>query len=131
MIYSAKPVLNKRPLVIFLPTFSVRLDVGIESGDIPDESFTASSVKRAYRPYTARFNSNADGWKSSISDFPQWLQVELNQDEMLTHVATQAIKVAGVVVPLKTYKLYYRKYSDVFAVYMENGHPRVSLISNF
>ena len=97
----------------------------MQSGIIPDESITASAWKEDYRPHRARF-SGYYGWKSSITDFPQWLQVELNQDETLTHIATRGVLLSDQVYYCKSYKLYYRKASDFFVVYMENGYPRVS-----
>ena len=98
----------------------------MESGSIPDGSITVSSWIRNYRPYKARFNQKYVGWQSEMTDFPQWLQVELNRDEMLTHVATQSWHLLNGPQYCKLYKIYYRKISDSFAVYMENGYPRVS-----
>ena len=102
------------------------LDLGMQSGLIPDESITASSWKEDFRPHTARFGNIHKGWTSSVSDYPQWLQVELNEDETLTHVATESFWVSSTISYCKSYTIHYRKASDAFVVYMENGHPRVS-----
>ena len=99
----------------------------MQSGLIPDESLTASSWSKDYRPLTARFNYGQPGWMSSADDSPQWLQVELNQDETLTHVATQSLFLFNIIEFCKSYTIHYRNASSGdFDVYMENGHPRVS-----
>lgn len=106
--------------------FSVHLDVGMQSGLIPGTSITASSWLGDHRPYMARFMHNHRGWKSSVSGTPQWLQVELNQDELLTHIATLGSFTDGQYSYCKSYKLHYGKSSDAFFIYTENGQPRVS-----
>lgn len=99
----------------------------MQSGLIPDESITASSWRDDYRPLTARFKYVQEGWISSVDDSPQWLQVELNQDETLTHVATESFVISNIIRFCKSYTIHYRKASSGdFDVYMENGHPRVS-----
>jgi hypothetical protein len=98
----------------------------MESGLIPDESISVSSLRDDYRPASARFNSFFRGWESDVTDFPQWIQVELNQDETLTHIATRGIAISGEINYVKSYKLYYRKAFAPFVVYTENGQPRVS-----
>ncbi|XP_028403045.1 uncharacterized protein LOC114525810 [Dendronephthya gigantea] len=100
-------------------------DLGMQSGVIPDTSITVSSVYKDFRPNKARFMTDHQGWRSSESGTPQWLQVKLNQDETLTHIATLGSITNREYSYCKSYKLHHGKSSDAFVVYTENGQPRV------
>ena len=108
------------------------LAVGMESGAIPKENVIASSSKSNSKPSGARFNADWQGWAPYVNhpSYPHWLQVELNKQETLTHVATQGNTPAKTYSYCKLYMIHYRKSSETsFIVYKENHQPRVSFIS--
>ena len=108
------------------------LAVGMEYGAIPNENLIASSFKSNFEPSGARFNHDWQGWIPSVDhpSYPHWLQVELNEEETLTHVATQGNTPSKTYNFCKLYMIHYRKAGEInFIVYKENNKPRVSFIS--
>ncbi|KAI8503383.1 hypothetical protein Bbelb_192040, partial [Branchiostoma belcheri] len=73
-----------------------QVPLGMESGVIPDDNITASSIRGSpsvtdYKPYRARLNGVA-GWGSWIADnnsIGEWLQVDLGEMKRVTGTSTQ------------------------------------------
>ena len=100
----------------------------MESKVVPDENIIASSWVGHQAPYFARLNLQFRGWVPVASDLQRWLQIELNKEETLTHVATQGNTPDINYQYCKSYMLRYRKSDGTFIVYEENGKARVRVV---
>ncbi|MBN3318452.1 FA5V protein, partial [Atractosteus spatula] len=72
------------------------IPLGMESGDIPNDMITASSVysnwlKGTWQPSFARLNNqgNVNAWRAKSNNVFQWLQVELKEIKKITGIITQ------------------------------------------
>ena len=102
------------------------LAIGMESKQLPNENIRASSWKGQQAPYFARLNRKYSGWLPENSlESPQWLQVELNKDELLTHVAIQGNLPSTIYSYLKSYVLHHRRSNGAFVVYRQTGKEKV------
>ncbi|XP_077984020.1 uncharacterized protein LOC144438740 [Glandiceps talaboti] len=93
--------------------------VGCESGAIPSNQITASSVYSWY--YAATYWDRS--WRSSSNSVGQWLQVDIGSVKWVTQVATQGREYYSEWVT--AYKLYYGDTSTWAYVYEDNGSQKV------
>ncbi|XP_078667407.1 lactadherin-like [Branchiostoma floridae x Branchiostoma belcheri] len=84
---------NDQPNGVINGTFTTvcQSPLGMESGAIPDDSITASSVLTYVQPYFGRLKGTAGvgGWASAGQDRAQWLQVDLGVIKRVTGIVTQ------------------------------------------
>ncbi|XP_019636532.1 PREDICTED: uncharacterized protein LOC109479099, partial [Branchiostoma belcheri] len=84
---------NDQPNGVINGTFTTvcQSPLGMESGAIPDDSITASSVLTYVQPYFGRLKGTAGvgGWASAGQDRTQWLQVDLGVIKRVTGIVTQ------------------------------------------
>ena len=119
-------------LCLFLRILFEYLAIGMESKQLPNENIRASSWKGQQAPYFARLNRKYSGWLPENSlESPQWLQVELNKDELLTHVAIQGNLPSTIYSYLKSYVLHHRRSNGAFVIYRQTGKEKVGDYFNF
>ncbi|XP_019614562.1 PREDICTED: LOW QUALITY PROTEIN: uncharacterized protein LOC109462448 [Branchiostoma belcheri] len=97
----------------------VRL-LGMESGAIPDDSITASSIVNSYfEPYYARLNGfssgSEGGWMPIFTGIGQWLQVDLGNMKHVTGTIIQGRQKAEQWVT--SYKLQYSADEIIWKTY--------------
>lgn len=95
--------------------------LGMENGNIPDSSITASSVYSSYRADQGRlYNQGTYGsWLAGANNYHQWFQVEFGNWTKITRVCTQGRRNAGHWVT--KYKLAYGYDSVFYKEYKEEG----------
>ncbi|XP_073243651.1 lactadherin-like [Porites lutea] len=82
-----KRSIDLNPLLIY----RCSLPLGLESGQVPDAAFSASSMAGSKNgPERARLNGQSPGgWVAKANNGSQWLQIDLGELVRVTKVATQ------------------------------------------
>uniref|UniRef100_H2ZPV6 F5/8 type C domain-containing protein n=1 Tax=Ciona savignyi TaxID=51511 RepID=H2ZPV6_CIOSA len=91
IMHTTKEPTSVFPTTIFPSTFKLpdcQQSIGIESGEIFDSSFSASSHYPSYPAARARINDGY-GWRPNYDDLEQYLEIDLGDDITLTSIATQ------------------------------------------
>ena len=95
--------------------------LGMEDGAISDSQISASSEKSDKLAILSRLNTQS-GWVADGKDQNQWLQVDLNsQDISVIRVATQGKTHLHHYQCVKSYKLQYSNNSGSFHYYRAQG----------
>ena len=121
---------HKTNLKTFVPDYGCSLPLGLESGQVPDTAFSASSVAGSKNgPERARLNKRTDskgsgGWAAKENNDSQWLQIDLGELVRVTKVATQGRQDAGHWVT--QFSLSYSLDGTHWAEYKEDSVARVS-----
>ena len=111
-----------------IPVYRCSLPLGLESGQVPDAAFSASSMAGSKNgPERARLNGQGPGgWVAKENNGSQWLQIDLGELVRLTNVATQGRRDADHWVT--QFSLSYSLDGKHWAEYKENS---VTLVSNY
>ncbi|XP_078353365.1 receptor-type tyrosine-protein phosphatase S-like isoform X3 [Oculina patagonica] len=114
-------------LALILPLASgdcVYLDLGMESGSIPDSNITASSVKNANTPAkNSRLNfASGSSWCAATSDNNPYLQIDLQTLHIICAVSTQGNSQANQWV--KNYTLQSSRNGSSWIDYTEIGQVK-------
>uniref|UniRef100_W5M0R5 ferroxidase n=1 Tax=Lepisosteus oculatus TaxID=7918 RepID=W5M0R5_LEPOC len=103
------------------------IPLGMESGDIPNDMITASSVysnwlKGMWQPSFARLNNqgNVNAWRAKSNNVFQWLQVELKETKKITGIITQGAKSLGKEMYVQTYSLQYSDNGSSWKMYSDD-----------
>uniref|UniRef100_A0A3B3DA01 ferroxidase n=1 Tax=Oryzias melastigma TaxID=30732 RepID=A0A3B3DA01_ORYME len=88
--------------------------LGMESGEIPDRSISASSMASswfggAWTPSLARLNKQGtiNAWRAKDNNMNQWLQVELPEVKKITGIITQGATSLGKEMYVSSYTIQY------------------------
>lgn len=93
------------------------IPLGMQDGQISNQSITASSYYFNYPPWVGRLNTGiAKSWYALAEDTKPWIQVDLGKVTWLKGVATQG-KMFSLFV--KTYKLAYSSDEVKWLIYKE------------
>ena len=111
----------------------MNLDLGMESGSIPDSNIAASSENNANTAAkNGRLNyTSGSSWCAGTSDSNPYLQIDLQTLHIICAVSTQGNSQANQWV--KTYKLQLSTYGSTWTNYKEGGQVKVKsyyLITN-
>ena len=107
---------------IFISGDCIDLDLGMESGLIPDSNITASSEKNANTAENGRLNSGSS-WCAGTSDSAPYLQIDLQTLHIICAVSTQGNSQVDQWV--KTYKLQLSTDGSTWTDYKEGGEVKV------
>ena len=108
---------------IFISGDCIDLDLGMESGLIPDSNITASTEKNATTAAeNGRLNS-ASSWCAETTDSNPYLQIDLQTLHIICAVSTQGNSQADQWV--KTYKLKLSTDGSTWTDYKEGGQVKV------
>ena len=108
---------------IYISGDCIDLDLGMESGLIPDSNITASTEKNANTAAkNGRLNSGSS-WCAETSDSAPYLQIDLQTLHIICAVSTQGNSQADQWV--KTYKLKLSTDGSTWTDYKEGGQIKV------
>ena len=118
--------INSNILSWFATGYCTSLDLGMQSGSIPDNRITASSELNVNTPAkNGRLNYTAgSSWCASTSDSNPYLQIDLQTLHIICAVSTQGNSQADDWV--KTYTLQSSKDGKTWKNYEDNGIVKVS-----
>jgi hypothetical protein len=102
----------------------------VEDRKIPNYAITASSKwNRNHAPYLGRLNNvkrkgKAGGWSAKKNKLPQWIQVAVGKQTIITAILTQGRQDRNQWV--KTYTMAYSNNGRNFKTYRVGGRVRVN-----
>lgn len=97
----------------------------MENGEIRDEQITATSQHEELSgPSNARLNFSPFGWVAKTNDLNQWLQVDFQQQAVITGISTQGRRELDQYV--KSYTISFSDDGNNFPGYQAGGELKVS-----
>ena len=119
-------LINSNILSWFVTGYCTDLDLGMQSGSIPDDSITASSELNVSTPAkNGRLNYTAgSSWCASTNDSSPYLQIDLQTLHIICAVSTQGNSQADDWV--KTYTLQSSRDGKTWTNYDDSGLAQVS-----
>ncbi|XP_019640573.1 PREDICTED: uncharacterized protein LOC109482333 [Branchiostoma belcheri] len=102
-----------------------RSALGVETGVITDDQFSASSsFSSQYQPREARLNS-LNAWSPSSDSTSDWLQVDMLERTSITGIQTQGHRYFGRSYYVTSYKLIYSNDGINWNIFQENGSDKI------
>ena len=119
-------LVNSNILSWFVTGYCTDLDLGMQSGSIPDDSITASSELNVITPAkNGRLNYTAgSSWCAATNDNNPFLQIDLQKLHIICAVSTQGNSQADDWV--KTYTLQSSRDGKTWTNYEDSGLVKVS-----